>query len=276
MEMNVIDAVTTCEDALRAERTSNIDAQIFPSANAVFDRLLERRLELTEAYRDLHAKVGKHPHAITLFLRVLADVAAFWNPERIESARAGRERLRKVNSLIACRATELSALLEERSELCNHSGFADDSYYHIIQVVDAAGARNPLYRSFIGKDLRALKGEFGLKYWPSLADCFAVIARDAERAELEATDPVTAAATEGRRASLADFFKGWFELIEENSTDEGGFIPSGVKLTDNSYASFANCALGLGPNDLVDGAYVKRLRQRERERAGSQRVRGGQ
>lgn len=267
------DPATTCEDALRAERTYNIDHQIYKSENAIFDRLLDRRLELTESYRDLHAKFGKHPHAITIFLRTLAEVAAFWSPEEIEKARAGRERLRKVNLLIATRAAELSALLEERSELCTHSGFADDSYYHIVQAIDAAGAGNPLYGTYIKKPLRALKGQFDLKYWPSPSACLAAIGGDAEQAELEATDSVTAAATEGSRASLADFFKGWFEAIEENGTDDGGFIPSSVRLTDNSYASFVNCALDLGPDDLVDGAYVKRLRQREREGARSRRNR---
>lgn len=267
------DPVIICENELRAELTYNLDHQIYPSENAIFDRLLGRRLELTEAYRDLHAKIGKHPHAVTIFLRTLADVAAFWNPEGIEKARAGRERLRKVNSLIAIRAAELSALLAGRSELRTHSGFADDSYYHIVQAIDAAGARNPLYGTYIKKPLRALKSQFDLKYWPPPSACVAAIGSDAERAELEATDPITAAATEGSRASLADFFKGWFEAIEENGTDEGGFIPSGVKLTDNSYASFANCVLDLGPEDLVDGAYVKRLRQRERERFESRRAR---
>lgn len=52
--------------------------------------------------------------------------------------------------------------------------------------------------------------------------------------------------------------------IEENGVGNYGHLPRRFKLTDNALASFANCALDLGPDDLVDGAYVKRRRQRER------------
>jgi len=267
METELTDPITACEDAIRTERAYNVEHHIYASENAVFDRLLLRRLELADAYRDLYAKIGKHPHALTIFARTLAETAAFWNPEEIEKARQGRERLGKVNQLIALKAAELAELLDERSDLRTHSEFADDSFYHIVQAIDAAGSGNSLYGSYVRKELRRLKGQFDLKYWPSPSACVAAIGHDAERAELEPTDPVTAAATEGSRASLADFFKAWFEAMAENGTDEGGFIPSGVKLTDNSYASFANCALDLEAEHLVDGPYVKRLRQRERKRA---------
>lgn len=91
-----------------------------------------------------------------------------------------------------------------------------------------------------------------------------VLATDADCARLEATDPLTAAATTATRPSLADFFKALFAAIEENSAENYGQLPRGLKLTDNTLASLANCALGLDPDDLVDGPYVKRLRQRER------------
>jgi hypothetical protein len=220
----MIDSVTICEDAVRVERASNVDLCVYADENAIYDRLLARRLELGGSYHDLHAKLGDHPNAVTTFLRTLAEVAAFWTPERIQEARAGRERLRKVNSLIASKAAELACLLEDRSDLRTHSGFAEDSFYHIVQVIDAAGAGNALYGCYVRKSLRALKSEFSLKYRPSPGACVATLGEDAERTELEAVDPVSAASTEGGRTSLAHFFKGWFTAIEGNGTDEGGFI----------------------------------------------------
>ena len=89
------------------------------------------------------------------------------------------------------------------------------------------------------------------------------------RADTDATDPLTRAAASGSRGSRADFFKALFASIEENSVRNHGYLPHDFKLSDNALASLANCALDLGPDDLVDSAYVKRLRQREREGAKS-------
>ena len=43
--------------------------------------------------------------------------------------------------------------------------------------------------------------------------------------------------------------------------------PIGFKLSDLTLDSLGNRALDLGPNDLVDDAYIKRFRQRERHGA---------
>ncbi|MDA0575267.1 hypothetical protein [Burkholderia gladioli] len=74
---------------------------------------------------------------------------------------------------------------------------------------------------------------------------------------------MTAVATVASRPSRADFFKALFAAIEENSAHHYGLLPRGVKLTDGTLA-LANCALDLGPDELADSTYVKRLRQRER------------
>jgi hypothetical protein len=142
----------------------------------------------------------------------------------------------------------------------------------MCRVVEDAARENYLFKSWIRDDLRALRGKFDLKYWPRIHHFMDALALEAENAELAATDPITAAATTGIRASRADFFKALFAAIEENSTGLHAFIPAGLKLTDATLASLANCALDLGPDDLLDSGYVKRLRQRERKGAQS---RGG-
>ena len=125
-------------------------------------------------------------------------------------------------------------------------------------------SNNCLFQSYVQEKLDALRGQFDLKYWPSLGDFMRELASDAEKAEMAATDPLTAAATAATRPSKADFFKALFASIEENSTENYGQLPRAFKLTDRTLASLANCALDLGPDELVDEAYVKRLRQRER------------
>lgn len=131
-------------------------------------------------------------------------------------------------------------------------------------MIEAASQHNHLFKSYVQERLDALRGQFDLEYWPSLGECLQELASDAEKAVMEATDPLTAAATTAARPSRADFFKALFTAIEENSARSYGQLPRGFKLTDRTLASLANCALDLGPDDPVDDAYMKRLRQRER------------
>jgi len=93
------------------------------------------------------------------------------------------------------------------------------------------------------------------------------IADDRARATPLPHDAITDAGTEGKRAGLADTFKAFFVALEESSRRNHGFLPNAFELTDQSMASLLSCALGLGPEKIVDSTYVKRLRQRQRERA---------
>ncbi len=179
-------------------------------------------------------------------------------------ARVARDELADVNRQIARKAEELAELLERRTDLNNTSGFSSETNYHVCDVIEAASEHNYLFNAWVKDRLDALRGQFDLKYWPSLDQVLRQLAADAEKSGMEATDPLTAAATAASRPSRADFFKALFAAIEENSARNYGLLPRGFKLTDGTLASLANCALDLGPDELADSTYVKRLRQRER------------
>lgn len=261
----VTDPTKICEDTLLADKAYNVEHGILPSENKIIDRLLTRRLELADAYVEIHEKLHERQWGIKTMLGIITSVAAFWNPDRIADARGARNRLKEVNSEIAERAQELSGLLEERESLQNTSGFSSDTHYHIVDVIETASNSNGYYLFHLKEELEPLRARYDLKYWPGLAEIIRVIGEDADSAGTDATDPVTRAATTRSRGSRADFFKALFESIKENGAANHGYIPRGFKLSDNTLASLANCALDLGPDDLVDAAYVKRLRQRERE-----------
>lgn len=257
-------AQQTCENLLLEEIRYNNEHHILPSENAVADRLLRRGIELRDAYEELHDKLHAHPPTLQVFLGLVLSTAAFWNPEKMQEARTARSDLANVNQQIARKAAELAILLEQRSDLHDTSGFSSDTHYHVCKVIEAASQNNGLFKSYVRERLGALRGQFDLKYWPSLGEFLQELAADAGKAVMEATDPLTAAATAATRSSKADFFKALFVSIEENSAKSYGQLPRGFKLTDRTLASLANCALDLGPEDLVDDAYMKRLRQRER------------
>lgn len=257
-------AQNTCESILTEGKRYNIEHGILPSENAVADRLLARGVELKEAYEELHDKLYPHPPTLKVFLDLLLSTAAFWSPEKIAQARVERDELAGVNRQIARKAEELAELLERRTDLNNTSGFSSETHYHVCDVIEAASGNNYLFNSWVKDRLDALRGQFDLKYWPSLDQFVRTLAADADSASMEATDPLTAAATVASRPSRADFFKALFAAIEENSARNYGQLPKDFKLTDGALASLANCALDLNPDELADSTYVKRLRQRER------------
>lgn len=256
-----------CENLLLEEKRYNNEHHILPSENIVADRLLGRGFELRDAYEELHDKLYAHPPALQVFLGIVLSTAALWSPEKVQEVRTARRDLADVNQQIARRAAELATLLELRDDLHNSSGFSSDTHYHVCGVLEAASQHNYLFKSYVQKKLEALRCQFDLKYWPSLGEFLQELASDAEKAIMEATDPLTAAATSATRPSKADFFKALLAAIEENSAENYGQLPRGFKPTDRTLASLANCALDLGPDELVDDAYIKRLRQRERSGA---------
>lgn len=256
-----------CERLLRAERIDRVEKSILPSEVKIIDRLLERGLELEDAYDELHSALSDHPPALKVFFDLLQSTAAFWSPEANQRARKGKARLVEVNREIEKAAAALAALLNERTQLKNHSGFSCDTLYHPVDAIHAAGRSHYSYGQWVQKRLEAVAGQFDLKYWPSLSSVIQAIADDAARAAPSPHDVVTEAGTEGPRGSLADTFKAFFVALQEESARKHGFLPRSFELTDRSLASLMSCALGLSPDQAVDAPYVKRLRQRLRQRS---------
>jgi hypothetical protein len=268
-----IDTTGACEEILREEWQYNKDNRIWPSQNRVIDRLLDRRVELGDAYAEIHQKLNAHPHAIEELFRALTYTGASWNPGKNVEARAARDRLAEINRDIADKAEALAELLEERSALENTSSFSAHNFYHIGDVIEAASVGNYLFEQYLRERLHTLRGRFDLKYWPSLGACCGAIAQDALMNDPEATNPITEAATRASRASKADFFKALFVAIDEYGAQGHGFIPTGFRLTDETIASLGNCILDLPADNGVDGAYVKRLRQRRRNSGEARSIR---
>lgn len=261
----VKDARDACEALLQTERTYRIEHSILPSEIDVIDRLLTRGLELESAYQELYKKLSDHPSALRVFFDQLLGVAVHWSPEANQEAREEKSQLVKVNQRIEAVAAELAKLLAQRTELKNHSGFSCDTLYHPIDLIHAAAASNYSYEHWVKESLEAVTYQFDLKYWPTLSQLAQAIADDAAKAKPQAHDVVTSAGTEGP-GGLADTFRSFFAALEESKVGMHGFIPDTFRIKDQSVADLIGCALGLSPG-AVNSDFVKRLRQRARERA---------
>ncbi len=261
-----IDTAITCERILKEGISYNNEHEILPSENIIAERLLKRQCEMKSAYSELHDKLGESPPALEVFLGRLLSAAAFWNPDKSKVAREMKAQIEGVNKEISENGKELAALLAKRSELENSSGFTSNTHFHVISIIEEAAADNHLFNSRVKDPLHTLACRFDLKYWPSPSKMLRTISQDADQAILQATDSLTDAFTVGKRSSRADFIRALLKAINEESFSYSGHFPKDFNLTDNTLATLANCALGLEPDEMIDCAYVKRLRQRERER----------
>lgn len=261
------DAKIACENVLRKPREYNVERKILPSENVVIDRLLSRGTELRNVYSELYDKLGPYSPALEVFLGAVVSAAAFRNPERLKIARGQKTRLQLINEEIAIRSAELVELLDEQSKLENSTSFGSDTHYHIVNVIVEAASDNSYFQLYVKDELELLSAQTALKYWPTLSDFMNVITNDAFVAEVETRDQIPEASIASKRSSFADFIRALLSAVDENSKQNCGMLPLNFKIGDESLASLTNCALDLTPEKIVDGAYVKRLRQRNREMA---------
>ena len=160
-------AAAVCEDLLRRERAYNVEHKIWPSVNRIIDRMLERGAELNPVYEELCTQL--EPKAVDRFLSLIYDVGAVWHPDYLRTAREGRRRQAELRSEIFELATELSARLRERNELGQSSGFQNNAAYHVVDLIERASESNGRFYLHLRTPLSALRHQFDLKYWPSVA-----------------------------------------------------------------------------------------------------------
>lgn len=207
------------------------------------------------------------PLALKGFFDVLLHTPVAWNLDKIREARNARKELVTLNEQISTAASELAALLTRRTEVKEYSGFSCDTQYHVLDVIAEASEHNHLFDWHVKESLDKLHYQYDMKYLPPLSSFIDTIRINADRAEVVASDPATAATTESRRSGLADFLKAFAARIRDNSVRQHGFIPDDFKLSDNTLASLVNCVLNLDADDLINASFIKRFRQRQRQSA---------
>jgi hypothetical protein len=258
----------TCETVLARHRQNNIDANILSSHNRIIDRMLNRGLELKDAYDEIYVQLDgvDVDRDLYVFFDGLLCVAATWNPAQVAKSREGRRQLEQVNRQIAKVAQQLAGLLEERDTLNNQSGFASDTHYDICQVIEDASADNSRFSGWVKQPLALLNSQFDLKYWPTLSECIRVIGTDAEGPRIAATNSTTEAATSSARGGDSDFFRAFDRRLSEEGRMFPKLHPSRFKLSNSALATLMSCALGRTDDDMFDADYVKRLRQRDSQK----------
>ncbi len=253
------DAVLACEKFLVSEKEYNISHTTLKSETVIIERMLNRRLELFEFYKEIYT--GLEPKSWQRVLSITLFTAAFWSPEDAESTRNSRDRLKELNGKIRKQANSLSLLLNEREEISEKSELHSHDKYHVVDIIESASISNGLFGSYLKKPLKQLSRQFDSKYWPSISKFLEVLALDAENSSIQAIDSITEASISSSRGSLTDYFKALFQAINESKSLHN-LIPDKFNLSNDSLATIANCSLDLKDDEIKDAQYVKRLKQR--------------
>lgn len=262
---NSIDTTALCEAQLRTQKEWCFANKCWPSWVAIIDTMFARKVELRDAYQDLCCALNYRTHALDAFFDALLCATAVWNQDRIPKMREARRCLTNLNKEIADLAAALAVKLSEREEIQNTYPVHADTAYHIVDLMDEAAANNGHYTGWVKEPLDLLVSRFDLKYWPDIPSILSVISQDAETANIGITDNVSRAALESVRTSKADAVRAHFARVQNETMSDNRMLPRDFRLKDDTWASFLNCALDLEVEALLDGAYIKRLRQRLRE-----------
>lgn len=260
-------ATALCEDFLRRERSYNVENSIWPSVNRLIDQMLERGAELTPVYEELNVKLK--PIAVEQFLSAILGAGAIWHPGSLSAASQAHHRLVELRSEIPTLAAKLAARLRERTELSESSGFHTSATYHVVDLIELASKPNALFRMYLLEHLSELSHQYDLKYWPSVADVVDAIAKDARNVDINPSNPITEAGTRSPKRSKADTFRVLQSALKEYRQSFGSPITAAFRLSDESWATLLNVVLDLDPDNLVDGPYTKRIRQRGRNALAS-------
>lgn len=244
---------------LNIELNERRESSIFGSEQTIIEHLIERKLECKEAFTELEN--GLECFQWQAYLSTLISTAAIWNPEATSKFREVKKELEKLNQSIDDKATQLAKELETRMELCNEYGFSTEDTYHVLDMIALASANNGRYNTWIHKRIQPLKGQFDLKYWPTMHEFVNAIAEDSRQATVIATDDITTEAISSRKTSIRDFLRALSEAILENSESSHAFIPDNFRLSGRSLSSLTNCALQLNEDKYIDESYIKTTRQ---------------
>ena len=255
-------SITACEAAIISIKASNeqdINNVIWPSQNAIIERMLEQRICLTEVYEQIYKQLKNNPLLIEEFFKLCLNTAVNYEIPKIKAAKQGEKDLLAIEKTIAKQAQELQASLLKRQHLKESSGFFSDSSYHIIEVITEAAhsENNAYYRSNVEKQLEQMAAQYDLKHWPSLAAIVGVLADEAETTQIYAWDDSLAAATSGQRASKSGFLNALFTIIEESHHWPHFGMPRNFALTNQAWATLTNSLLNLCDDQMATEDSVK-------------------
>ena len=184
---------------LRERKAENEAADLVPAENRIIDRLLAAPSQLHGVCKDIDEQVTAPKHRAHV-LDVVVGALFPIETREYANAREARDEAERLDDAIAGKLGELVGLLDQRAQLSDDHAVSQNMP-HIVEAIDGAYDRcddrtRSLGRWHVMPELRRMRGQFDLKYWPPSAAVFEALA-DAHRQEAEPSDPTITEAIEG-------------------------------------------------------------------------------
>ncbi|RZQ97110.1 hypothetical protein [Vibrio vulnificus] len=254
-----------CKAFIQRELVSCQESKIWMSYWPVMGRMIERADELRLAFGELISRFGysdkfegfpPQNSYIWLSLEHIWMSTDFCKEEVIQTRREQKELLSLQEEIVHL-ASKLAATIRRQNELYETSGFIRNEYQSLVDAVEFASNDNYLYGSHLSGKIRALAGQYDLKYWPSRADVIEAIADFEDDQPKPLHSEIPQSVLDGRASDIKDFV-----LAFDNKFDDLNGLPDGFRFSNNAMADIINVVLELSPDKLATGDAVRIVRNR--------------
>ncbi len=258
-----------CKAFILRELENNKKREIWMSYWPTMKRLADRADELESVFNEIVDSFGYSdkyegvPPSNTYVWLILEHVwfSSDFCREDVVDARVNFRELNEIKDTIVELSSKLAFSLRRQDELYERSGFQRSDYQAVDDMIELASSDNYLFQSYLSDKLKALSGQYDLKYWPSRADVVEAIS------DFEVVQPcprhfeLPSAVINGRASDIKDFvlaFDGSFD-------NESNGLPVGFRFSNKAMAEIINIVLNLSSEKLASPDAIKTVRNRYSE-----------
>lgn len=254
-----------CQAFIERELENNKSKSIWMSYWPVMERMIDRADELSIVFDELIGKFGYsdkyegfHPANSYIWLTLEHIwMSIDFSKSEIVQARSELNELNELQVVITKLSGRLAAALRRQNELYESSDFIKPDYQTVVDMVDDGGKDNYQYQWEVSEKLRALSGEYDLKYWPTRADIVESIAWFEGGQPPPKHTEIPESVLKGRASDIKDFVLSF----DEKFNDSNG-LPSGFRFSNNALADVINVILDLPVDKLTTGDAIRIIRYR--------------
>jgi hypothetical protein len=254
-----------CRAYIERELNDYQDNSIWMTYWPVMHRMIDRANELKQPFAELVDKFGYTdkfegvPPSNTYIWLVLEHI---WMSVDFDKSDVGKLRneykeLLAIQSEIVDTTLKLASILRRQDEMYETSGFLRPDFQSIGDLFEQACDDNYLHQTHVLPKLRALLGQYDLKYWPCRADLVEAIGAFEELQPEPCHSEIPRDVIDGRSSTIKDFV-----LAFDKAFKNANSLPKDFKFSNNAMADIMNVVLDLPIDQLVTGEAVRIVRNR--------------
>ncbi|MCD9504754.1 hypothetical protein GLP37_21565 [Photobacterium phosphoreum] len=249
-----------CQAFIERELESNKSKPIWMSYWPVMERMIDRADELSIVFDELIGKFGYSDKYENLY--VWLTLEHIWMSSRFcksgaIQARVAFKELNELQKTIVDLSERLAIALKRQDELYESSGFIQPDYQTVIDMIEDGSQNNHEYQWEVSEKLKALGGEYDLKYWPTRSDIVESIAFFEEIQPPPKHIEISENTLKGRTSDIKDFV-----LSFDKKFNDSNDLPCGFRFSNNALADIINVVLDLPVDKLTTGDAIRIIRYR--------------